>query len=222
MTPFKLTIFLQTAMIKSTPSPLDAIILGEYAIQENDPDIRPRLGALFKTTNGVPHASLPFYISDNRSIHVQRLSKRINEASSHDAPYNGQKMQANKFKNDWNGYATIAIPELTYVGTGDITLISALLQQARAIGPRRADGYGLIRSFRLRKVDKDPSTWGLLTSKGQPVRHVPIDTFSNLSGAAPDMIEIAKPRPFYWDPSAPMEACACPPTLHPDYLGDDL
>jgi len=194
------------------PVYLDAIIAGLLMDegQIDDPADIP-----FQDLDGIPLASQLFADTIALEGEAQKArAYRDNEIplGRIDMPEN-QKLQdstVDRYDNILNRYSFTAAGSGVFIGTGDIEEIESLLQDVSAIGKRRSDGWGMIEEFAIEAAEAAPEYWGLTDRDGNPARCVPGTLWEKISNITPELIDVVRPRPFYWDEKIPREACVMP------------
>ena len=209
MTPFMLTLNFTTPVSAGALPTLDAVLAAEIARERGDDAIDD---LPLRETEKVWHASSLF--TDRLGFAISHTKVAMRGKDRLEVPERVQRVKGKyrKWPNLLNRYDLQAASVGVYLGVGDLNSVEAIFRDIPAIGVRRADGMGLIDSFIVEPVEVDAKTWGLKDGAGRPVRPVPVDIWREFGAEEPEIIEVCRWRPFYWQASNPTAICAVPPS----------
>lgn len=213
---FVATVFFRTPSILHDLMTLDAILLGELALEHGDEEAMRRLP--LRTTDGVPHASCGFMEGTRWRVPFAMIVGRRNEAINSPDEINVAGVTAAARENLMVGYEARAHEVVRFAACGDAAAVEDVLMQAGAIGKLRSSGYGSIRSVEISEIEADAWTFGLMGINKAPLRPVPLPLWEMLDGAPAELVQHVRARPFYWNPDNEPEPCAVPRHHSTEYL----
>lgn len=111
------------------------------------------------------------------------------------------------YKASVNHYKTINAPSLSWLGSGDLGAVEALLQGLDSVGKKTGSGYGKISGIELIDVGEDFS----IAIDERPMRQVPIEIWRSMGHGEPEYTRIETWKPAYFEGEA--VECAVPPSV---------
>jgi len=87
-----------------------------------------------------------------------------------------------EFKNLLDNYTARMPMALWAFGRGDADAVRAALEGVKAIGKKRAQGWGEIAEVEVDRIEA-PEAFGLMTADGKPARAVPIALWEEIGGS---------------------------------------
>lgn len=213
MTPFIVTIAFMTPVSLHELTTLDAILLGELALEYGDMEAFRRLPLL--QTSGVPHASMAYGTRGRARRRVVRPRVSGNDLTSMDVSRFSRPPEGDvprDYRNRLYEHDFYAIDKLSFGATGDADEVEAILRATPAIGKHRSNGYGAIRDVFIEEVDAWQN-FGLVGKDGVPMRQVPMNWWKSVSSSSPPCHRLVRAVPFYWRQDNPVVPCAAPVDL---------
>ena len=236
MVPFQLDVEIRAPLAGGDIPTLDAVMLGEIVRTNPDaPDYAAGPDAAMKALKpllkiaegGIPHASALLFdapMAFGSISKAMRVRREFEEIAPRD-------LQLPEGRREWssitgrretpqlfNGVQCRLVGRARFVGVGDIGEIRRVLSFWQGVGAQWRNGWGALadhprppyKKWRIRPVNEDPGTWGLIDGEKNPVRPLPLDLFRSLGGNPAVETVHARARPPYWSAKTKAEKCVFP------------
>jgi len=211
-TPLKITFFMRTPICLTYPFIHFDALLAHLTLRRKDPlgyrclpskKVVKSCGDTplpLKKHHSIYHASISFF--DTSDAYTTTIYKRFCERYLNLRKIKKKRIDKSRglFKDYMISLVYIPARKVTFYACGNADEIKTLLQGLPALGKKTAIGYGFVKSFEIKEIDKDYS----IIKDGKAMRAIPIKFLRSAS----DIARLAYKAP-YWA-SENTDLCATP------------